>query len=64
MKKMLKIAEGAYFVPSYPEVTVITFQKATNNQTIIIGNQEPKVKKIPLKKEEEIEMAGVSSVEE
>ena len=40
MKKMKKVGEGAYFVPSYPELTVVTFQRRFNNQTIVMGTEE------------------------
>jgi hypothetical protein len=38
-KKMVKIADGAFFVPSYPELTVITYQQGTFTQTVVTRDE-------------------------
>ena len=44
MKKITQVAEGAYFVPSYFEQTVVAFQPAIFTQTLVaVGHTEVEV---------------------
>ena len=38
--KIREVAEGAYFVPSYSEQTIIPFQQIITTQTVIIQKGE------------------------
>jgi len=41
--KAYKIGEGAYFAPSYSEQTVIPFQPAITDQTVITSELEEEI---------------------
>ena len=38
--KIHKVGEGAYFVPSYSEQTVLSYDSLMTNQTVITGARE------------------------
>lgn len=41
MDSVIRISEGAYFVRSYSEQTVVTFIPGLMTQTIISGSEKP-----------------------
>ncbi|MBI2304447.1 MAG: hypothetical protein HYU86_06830 [Chloroflexi bacterium] len=60
--KVQMIAEGAYFIPSYSEQTIVGFQLGITNQTVAIaetpedGDKAPPIKERPFFAEEEIDL--------
>lgn len=51
--KTRKVGEGAYFVPSYSEQTVLLYQPSITNQTIITKEPGEEHLILPLEMEEE-----------
>lgn len=49
--KIRKVSEGAYFVPSYSEQTVLSYQPLISNQTITVKGPEDEGLIAPLEEE-------------
>lgn len=50
-RQVRKVAEGAYFLASYSEQTIIGFQPGITNQTIVSEEETEELEAAPLEEE-------------